>query len=140
MTDTTSAPPARKTADELAQIRTDLAVERTAMAADRSLMAWVRTGLSMISFGFTIYKVLEAFREQGGTVALHRVNAPRDMGLFLTGLGTISIVLGTLEYWFRMRRLGWTPGALLKEPSFVIALIMSAAGLFMFVAIVWRVL
>ncbi|MEJ8824851.1 DUF202 domain-containing protein [Variovorax humicola] len=36
------------------------------MAADRSLMAWVRTGLSMISFGFTIYMVIEGFAQQGG--------------------------------------------------------------------------
>lgn len=86
---TGSAPRPPKTSDELARIRTDLAVERTLMAADRSLMAWVRTGLSMISFGFTIYKVLEAFQQQGGQ--LHSANAARNVGLFLTGLGTASM-------------------------------------------------
>ena len=34
----------------------DMARMRTLMAADRTLMAWVRTALSMISFGFTIFK------------------------------------------------------------------------------------
>jgi putative membrane protein len=45
-----------KSANDLAAERTDLAVDRTVMAAGRTLMAWVRTALSMISFGFTIYK------------------------------------------------------------------------------------
>ena len=35
-----------------------LATERTRMAADRTLMGWIRTALSMIGFGFTIYKFL----------------------------------------------------------------------------------
>ena len=51
--------------NEMAQQRTTLAASRTLMAADRSLMAWVRTGLSMISFGFTIYKILQGFQEAG---------------------------------------------------------------------------
>lgn len=127
-----------KSSDELAQIRTDLAVDRTLMAADRSLMAWVRTGLSMISFGFTIYKIIEAFQQQGGHV--HSANMARNVGLFLTGLGTVSIVMGTLEYWHRLKALRRDREFRIMQPSFVIALIMSAAGLFMFLGIVARVL
>ncbi|PYY11310.1 MAG: hypothetical protein DMG61_19450, partial [Acidobacteria bacterium] len=41
---------------------TDLAFERTRMAAERTLIAWIRTALSMISFGFTIYKFLQAMQ------------------------------------------------------------------------------
>ena len=37
-----------------------LAIDRTRLAAERSLMAWIRTALSMIAFGFTIYKFLQA--------------------------------------------------------------------------------
>jgi putative membrane protein len=55
-------------ANELAAERTDLMAQRTMMAADRSLMTWVRTGLSMINFGFTIYRILEGF-QASGTVA-----------------------------------------------------------------------
>ena len=43
----------------LAEERTDLAVERSVMAAERTLMAWIRTALSMIGFGFTIYKFFQ---------------------------------------------------------------------------------
>ena len=39
-----------------------LALDRNKLAAERTLMAWVRTALSMISFGFTIYKFLQVIR------------------------------------------------------------------------------
>ena len=37
-----------------------MAMERTMMAAERTLLAWVRTAMSFISFGFTMYKILES--------------------------------------------------------------------------------
>ena len=40
-----------------------LAPDRTRLAADRTLMAPVRTALSMIGFGFTIYKFLQVVQE-----------------------------------------------------------------------------
>ena len=61
-----------------------LALDRNKLAAERTLMAWVRTSLSMISFGFTIYKFLQAIDEQS-TVPVLRPNAPRNVGLVLTG-------------------------------------------------------
>ena len=126
------------TANELAADRTGLAASRTLMAADRSLMAWVRTGLSMISFGFTIYKLLQGFQEQGGN--LPDAHSPRVVGLFLTGLGTVSILMGTVEYWHRRSELMKYAPVPLWRPSFVMALIMSFTGLFLFFGIFARAL
>jgi putative membrane protein len=88
-----------KTANEMAIDRTDMAMERTVMAADRSLMAWVRTGLSLISFGFTIYKFLEYEREQliSSHVAVSSISSPKVLGLFMIGVGILSLILGTAE-------------------------------------------
>jgi uncharacterized membrane protein YidH (DUF202 family) len=77
-----------KSSNALAQDRTDLAVSRTMMAADRSLMAWIRTALSMISFGFTVYKILQGFHESGSALAAE--HTPQNIGLFLIGLGTVT--------------------------------------------------
>jgi putative membrane protein len=130
--------PPPKTSSELAQTNTDLAIDRTLMAADRSLMAWVRTALSMISFGFTIYKIIEGLQHE----AAHTIKAemPRDMGLFLSGLGTVAMVMGTIEYWLRLRQLRQQKHFRMLQPSFVMALIMSLAGLFIFVGIASRLL
>lgn len=126
------------TPNELAQERTDLALERTLMAADRSLMAWVRTSLSMISFGFTIYKLLESLQQSGGHVI--RDHSPRAIGLFLTGLGTLAMVAGAIEYWYRLDKLRALHHFRVLQPSFVMAVVMSATGLVLFIGIVSRLL
>lgn len=87
------APEGPKSSNELAQDRTDLAVDRTLMAASRSLMAWVRTGLSMIGFGFTLYKFLSSGDSPGWSS-----QNPEQVGLFLIGLGILSIIFGAIEY------------------------------------------
>ncbi len=127
-----------RSTNELAVERTDLAAKRTLMAADRTLMAWVRTALSMISFGFTIYKVLESFEDAG--VHLAHPNTPRRVGLFLTGMGTISMVMGTIEYWRTLPALPGHQSYSIWRPSFVIALVMAVTGSFAFLSIVIRLL
>jgi len=127
-----------KTSNELAEDRTELAVQRTVMAADRSLMAWVRTGLSMISFGFTIYRLLQAF--QAGGEILPRTNTPRNLGLFLTGLGTLALLAGTVEYFQTLKDLHELYAKRILRPAFIMALLMAVAGLFMFVSIFINVL
>lgn len=129
---------APKSSNDLAVERTDLAAERTMMAADRTLMAWIRTSLSLMSFGFTIYKLLQGF--QAGGAALPHSDSPRRMGLFLTGLGAAAIVMGTIEYAGVLRGLRKHHPFRLRRPSFVMALIMAAASLFLFVGILAKVL
>ncbi len=94
----------KKHSDVLAEKRTNLAAFRTIMAADRSLMAWLRTGLSLIGFGFTIYKFLEYMATQG-TQLTFRQAGPRDIGLFLLGLGTLSLIFAVIDYWKSLKKL-----------------------------------
>jgi putative membrane protein len=129
--------PAR-TSNELAEDRTDLAVQRTLMAADRSLMAWIRTGLSMTSFGFTIYKLLQAAQANGA--ALPRADTPRTIGLVLTGLGTLALLAGTVEYHQTLKAMHANHPGRIVRPAFVMALLMAAIGTFMFVSITAKVL
>lgn len=105
------------------------------MAADRTMMAWVRTALSMLSFGFTIYKFLEDIegkRKFGGQ------DLPQHIGLFLAGVGTLSILLGTLEYWDTLKELNRIEMFSLRRPVLLIALVMSCAGVALFVSIAFR--
>ena len=123
-----------RSSQELAEDRTDLAATRTLMAADRTLMAWLRTALSLLSFGFTIYKVLEGFAQAGRV--LPREQTPRNVGLFLTAMGTAAMVMGTIEYLQTIRELRHLRPVRLLRPSFVMALLMSVAGVALFFGII----
>ncbi len=61
----------------------ELAVERTIMAAERTLMSWTRTSISLISFGFTIYKFLQFMQEEGKAVIVRDPGGPRNFGIAL---------------------------------------------------------
>lgn len=126
---------ATPSSNQLASARTDLATARSTLAADRTLMAWVRTGLSLISFGFTIYKMLDGFGSGGGIIVEH---SPRSVGLFLTGLGTFTLLMGTADYWRNLHLLRAYHTIRTWRLSFVMALIMSVTGLVLFIGIIAR--
>jgi putative membrane protein len=126
-----------KSPDQLAQDRTDMAATRTLMAADRTLMAWVRTSLSLLSFGFTIYKILQGFQDSGSLGIPHEYT-PRTIGLFLTGMGTVAMVMGTIDYVATLRELHTLKDFRLTRPAFIMALLMSVTGLIMFFSIITK--
>jgi len=127
----------KKSSDELAVDRTDMAVSRTLMAADRTLMAWVRTSLSLNSFGFTIYKVLQGLAQTGAT--LPHGDTPRIVGLFMTGMGTLAMVMGTVDYAQSLRDLRSFEDIRLTRPAFIMAVLMSIMGVSLFFSIFTRV-
>lgn len=86
---------------ELASSNTSLAFERTRMAADRTLAAMVRTALSLISFGFTLYKVFNEIADKG--LLGDSDHAARRLGAALLGLGLLLLVLGIGSH-FKLER------------------------------------
>jgi putative membrane protein len=121
--------PGGPTSNELADIRTMLAAQRT-------LMAWIRTALSMISFGFAIYKFLHSLTDNEH-FRLRRPQAPRNMGLFLAGLGTASLIAGLVEYLQITRRL---PGPRTRLGSaFYVAVAVVLLGLLVLIDMVRQV-
>jgi inner membrane protein YidH len=131
-----SAP--QKSSTDLAEYRTSLAVHRTLMGADRSLMAWIRTALSMVTFGFTIYKILQNFAEQGG--ALGAAGQPRVVALFLIGVGNVSILLGIIEYWQRAKDLSAYENVPIWRPSFMVAVVIALLSAALLIAVTFKAL
>lgn len=120
---------------------TELAVERTLMAADRSLMAWVRTGLSLISFGFTIYKFLDYSREQLITTGkdLRGISSPKVVGLFMIGMGILSLIFGTLENMNTVKGLRGRYDVRRKRYALWMAFMVTLFGLIIFLGIIFQV-
>ncbi|MBO9711104.1 MAG: DUF202 domain-containing protein [Caulobacter sp.] len=113
----------------------DLGATRTVLAADRTLMAWLRTSLSMLSFGFTIYKFLETAAKAG---ALARPESPQKVGLFLVAMGTGAMVLGVIDYWVTVRHVRKTEAFRLGRSVLAMSLLMASAGVLLFVLIIRR--
>ena len=122
----------------LAEQRTDMGVQRTLMAAERSLMAWIRTSLSMIGFGFTIYKFFQYMPEEIATGNIKRPQAPRNLGLTLIALGTLALAAATWQHWnFRKDLLA--PG--MKHVwsfAFVVAILVVLIGVLTFYGVLLR--
>ncbi len=114
-----------------------LALDRNKLAAERTLMAWVRTALSMISFGFTIYKFLQVIDEQSGVPVL-RPNAPRNVGLVLTGLGTFVVVAASIQHWSYVKNLRTDKPYHPWDLSFIVACLIAILGALIFGSIVFR--
>ena len=93
-----TAPPAKHFDDpstELSRRRTGMSFQRTRMSADRTLMSVIRTALSLIGFGFTIFQFFQKMRD---AKVLERVNAPRNFGIALVGVGIGMLVLGIIHH------------------------------------------
>ncbi|MCP4381378.1 MAG: DUF202 domain-containing protein [Hyphomicrobiales bacterium] len=89
---------------EMASGRTDLAFERTRLASDRTTMAYMRTSVSLIGFGFTIYKFFQYIQETPGFEDLPSVGA-RNLGLALLLLGALMLIAAVVQQVTFLRRL-----------------------------------
>jgi putative membrane protein len=116
---------------------TDLATQRTAMAAERTLMAWIRTALAMISFGFTIGKLGDALSSAKVNL-FGRTTDIIGLAYFLVVVGTIALVLAAIQFRIEIAQL--FPRGAKRRPSmaFVIAVLLSLLGVFVFADLVTR--
>jgi putative membrane protein len=75
----------------------EMAVDRTWLAHERTLMAWVRTAVSMISFGFTIYKFFQFEVEKDAPIR-RGLLTPRDFALIMVSIGLIALLGATVAH------------------------------------------
>jgi len=93
--------------------------------------------VSLISFGFTIYKFLQATAE-GAEFTLMRPQGPRQLGLTLIAIGTISVLLGAIEYYGTIKRLNKQSNYYHNPINFslMVGIAIGLLGLFLFGTII----
>ncbi|MGC8494284.1 MAG: YidH family protein [Syntrophobacteraceae bacterium] len=107
----------------------DLPYEQSRLSADRTLMSWIRTSLSMISFGFTIFKFFQYLKESATSYNIPAQRA-RNFGTALVSLGTILLILAIVEYIVFLRRLDRDSGKKFRiSLAAVAATLISLVGL-----------
>jgi putative membrane protein len=134
---TPGAAPPLVDANTLALERTSMANERTGLALERTLEAWIRTALSMISFGFTLGKLVHS--TEGGRVAGifgERTWSVSGLAYFLVITGVAALAGATLQHWFRVRELHKKGLRRQFDLALLVAIIVCVAGAFAFTALV----
>lgn len=115
---------------------TSLAIDRTWLSHERTLMAWVRTAISMISFGFTVYKFFQ-FEQEGGAPHPRGWFTPRTFAIFMVSIGTIALVTAIVGHRQETRELKPQLGQRFSRAE-AFALMIVAFGLMVLIATVFR--
>ena len=113
------------------------ALENTRLAYERTLMAWVRTAVSLISFGFTMYKFFQYMQERGGSPAEHFIT-PRGLGLFMIGTGLFTLLAATLEHWRSRRSLQEQLTGMRMSLAALLSILILTFGILAFIAALLR--
>ena len=122
----------------LAEQRTDLALTRSIFAAERTLMAWIRTALSMIGFGFSIYKFFQYLPQEIAAGNIKRPQAPRNLGLSLIALGTLALVAAAWQHRNFLHEIGTSVKRYPRSISFVVAVLVILIGVLTFYGVLLR--
>jgi putative membrane protein len=127
-------------ATQLSAQRTALSIHRTYLGAERTLMAWMRTSLSMISFGFTMVKIMEALEaERGMTYGwFGRSWSPTTLGVLLITIGTGALVVAVLQHRGTLKELrqqGLAPGWSL---ALTVSSLVAVLGVFAFGSLILK--
>jgi putative membrane protein len=122
----------------LAEERTDLALQRTVMASERTLMAWVRTAISMIGFGFTIYKFFQYQAEEIAAGNIRHPQAPRNLGMTLIALGTLGLSAAAWQHRSFLNEIGASQHRHVWSVSFVVAIAVILIGVVTFYGVALR--
>lgn len=113
----------------------ELALERNRLANERTLMAWIRTSVSLISFGFSIYKFFDFFHE--GHMASTGVIGPRRYAIFMIGIGLFALVTAVAQQWWNVR-VAHKPGLKPYSLATVVAGLVAVAGTLAMITVVLR--
>jgi len=93
-----------RTANELAEERTDLAFERSRMAMDRTTMGFMRTSISLIGFGFSIPALFQVITNVPG-LEDSPVERARFVGIFMLGIAVFMLLTAIVQHVAYLRRL-----------------------------------
>jgi putative membrane protein len=114
---------------------TRLAIERTRIAHDRTMLAWIRTATSLITFGFTIYKLFQLEKIAGPG---DRVISARGFAIIMISIGLISLLMAAVNNRQNIRMLRELNPAVPRSRAALLAALIAILGILALVSVIGR--
>lgn len=76
----------------------ELSLDRSILAFERTFLAWIRTAASLMTFGFAIFKLLEARIKEKGTHPILEVLSPRMIAIILFTSALTGLTLAAIRF------------------------------------------
>jgi putative membrane protein len=115
-----------------------LAVDRTRLAHERTLMAWIRTAVSLISFGFTIFKFFQYLREAQPDQAHQHLIGPHLFAILMIAIGLTALTLAWIQTRQELKLLRPQAGPAPYSLASVIAAMVAGLGVVALTAVTLR--
>ncbi len=113
---------------------TRLAYDRTWLAYERTMQAWIRTAISLITFGFSVYKLVDIVDRDPAKARY--LAGPHVFGFILVAIGVVALGTATVEYRQSIGFLRAEYGKSPRSTSVFFAALIAALGLFALVSMV----
>jgi putative membrane protein len=114
---------------------TRLAIQRTRIAFDRTMLSWIRTAASLITFGFTIYKLFELEKIAGPNKG--RIG-PRTFALVMISIGLISLLMAAVNNRQNIGMLRELDPTVPRSRAALLAALIAVLGILAMVAVIGR--
>ena len=96
------------------------------LANERTLLAWIRKGIGIMAFGFVVVKFSLFVRQINSALGVGRTKPHQGysepIGIFLVGMGALSLLLSLLRYRKTKRQLEL---GVYQSDSYILYLIVS---------------
>lgn len=116
----------------------DLALDRTRLAHERTLMAWIRTAVSLISFGFAIFKFFQFLRESKPDQPTHSAVGPHLFAILMIAIGLMALTLAWIQTRQELKLLRRQAGSTPYSLASVIAAMAAGLGVVALTAVALR--
>lgn len=114
---------------------TRLAYDRTWLAYERTLQAWIRTAVSLITFGFSVYRLVDIIDRNPADSEY--LKGPHIFGFILVGIGLFALTIATVQYrqciHFLRKEYGQSP----RSTAVFFAALVAALGIFALISMIF---
>ena len=103
----------------------ELSLDRSILAFERTFLAWIRTAASLMTFGFAIYKLLEARVHEQGAHPILEILTPRMIALILFTSALTGLILAGIRFIQVKKRFDRFSNKTFLEPTMLQAYVIS---------------